>query len=208
MRMPFALRPLAVALFLGGACASAQAGGYTEGPDLSNNQLAPTPVLLDPGSNVVQGTSGYTGAVLDRDFFVVTVPSGHLLSQLVVGALTEPGGAFSFIGMQAGSALTVDPDSISSGAALLGWHLYGTADRGTDILDDMGQGPDKIGFAGALPAGQYTFWVQELAPAFPGEAFPPYPYQFDFKVTPVPEAGTAALMLLGLAGLTAARRRR
>ena len=46
MRMPFALRPLAVALFLGGACASAQAGGYTEGPDLSNNQLAPTPVLL------------------------------------------------------------------------------------------------------------------------------------------------------------------
>jgi hypothetical protein len=187
---------------------AAQAGGYTEGPDLSNDWLAPTPVSLDPGSNTVQGTSGFMGTVLDRDFFVVTVPAGYQLSQLVLGPSTEPGGAFSFIGMQAGTGLTVDPNTVSNGSALLGWHLYGTADRGTNILDDMGGGADKIGFSGPLGAGNYTFWVQELAPSFPGERFPPYPYEFDFQITAVPEAGTWALMLAGLAGLAVVVRRR
>lgn len=187
---------------------SAQAGGYTEGPDLSNNRLAPTVVPVDPGSNLVTGTMGYTGVVLDRDFFSITVAPGLQLAALVLKPGTVVGGGASFLGMQAGPAITVDPDTISSGAALLGWHIYSSADIGTNILPAMGGGPDKIGFSGALPAGTYSFWVQELAPSFPGEPFPPFPYAFDLQITAVPEPASALLMLLGGAGLLLRSRRR
>jgi hypothetical protein len=180
---------------------SAQAGGYTEGPDLSNNRLAPTGVPVDPGSNIVKGTMGYTGVVLDRDFFSITVAPGYLLTQLVLGPSTVVGGGASFLGMQAGGAITVDPDTVSNGSQLLGWHIYSSADIGTNILPLMGGGPDKIGFSGALPAGTYSFWVQELAPSFPGEPFPPFPYEFDLRIQAVPEPASALLMLLGGAGL-------
>jgi hypothetical protein len=183
-----------------------QAGGYTEGPDLSSNPLAPTVVPVGLGSNVVKGTSGYSGVVLDRDFFTITVAAGTELAALVLGPSTVAGGAFSFIGLQAGTMITVDPGSVSSGAQLLGWHLYGSADVGTNILDDIGGGPDKIGFTGALPAGSYTFWVQELAPSFPGEPFPPYPYELDLRIQPVPEPGAWLLLLAG--GLLVALRPR
>jgi hypothetical protein len=197
------------AVALATAVQPALAGGYTEGPDLSNNRLAPTVVPVDLGSNVVKGTSGYAGTVLDRDFFSITVAPGTQLTALLLGPTTVPGGAFSFIGMQAGSQLTVDPDNISSGAQLLGWHLYGSADVGTNILDDIGGGPDKIGFAGALPAGPYTFWIQELAPPFPGEPFPPYPYEFNLQILAVPEPASALMLLAGgLVGLGLRRRRR
>lgn len=186
---------------------SAQAGGYTEGPDLSNNRLAPTVVPADPGSNIVKGTMGYSGVVLDRDFFSITVAPGLQLAALVLKPGTVVGGGASFIGMQSGPAITVDPDTVSSGAALLGWHIYSSADIGTDILPLMGGGPDKIGFSGALPAGTYSFWVQELAPAFPGEPFPPFPYEFDFQLTAVPEPASAWLLLLGGAGLLLRARR-
>ncbi len=175
----------------------AWSGGYAEGPDLSNNRLAPTPVALDPGSNVVFGTMGYTLGVLDRDFFAVTVPAGTELRALVLGTRSEVGGGGSFLGFQAGPVLTVDPDTIGNGSELLGWHLYTSAERGSDILPALGSGPDKIGFSGPLPAGVYTFWIQELAPAFPGEPYPPFPFELDFQVAVVPEPASAATLLLG-----------
>ncbi|RTL23704.1 MAG: hypothetical protein EKK52_03260 [Burkholderiales bacterium] len=180
---------------------AAHAVNVSEPPDLSNDWTAPTVIALDPGSNWVKGTSGYSGSVLDRDFFRIDVPVGHQLSSLVLGLGTEVGGAFSFIGVQAGNGLTIDPNTVSNGSALLGWHLYGSADKGTNILPAIGGGADKIGFSGALPSGSYTFWVQELAPSFPGEAFPPYPYELNFNVTAVPEPGAWVLLLGGLAAV-------
>jgi hypothetical protein len=187
---------------------SAQAGGYVEGPDLSSNHLAPTVVPVDSGSNVVMGTMGFTGPVLDRDFFSITVPADLQLAALVLGPNTMIGGGGSFIGMQAGASISVDPDNVASGAALLGWHLYTSADIGTNILGLMGAGRDKIGFSGPLPAGTYSFWIQELTPPFPGEPFPPFPYELDLQITQVPEPGAYALMLggLGLVGFMARRR--
>jgi len=202
--MHISARAAAVAISLGSIAAPALAGGYTEGPDLSNDRLAPTAIALDSGSNVVLATMGYTGGVLDRDFFTITVPTGFQLDQLVLGLATQVGGGGSFVGMQAGAVLTVDPDTIGSGAALLGWHLYTSADKGTNILDEIGGGPDKIGFSGPLPAGAYTFWVQELTPSFPGEPYPPFPYEFDFRVGQVPEPSA---LLLAAAGLVMVWRR-
>ena len=166
-------------------------GGYTEGPDLSNDRLSPTPVALDPGVNRVQGRMGYTGAVLDRDFFSTTIPAGFQLTALALGPDTQVGGCCSFIGLQQGPALTVEPDTIVSGASLLGWHLYGSADIGTDILPRIGFPVDRIGFSGPLPAGTYTWWIQELAPSGP------YTYQLDFQIAAVPEPAAAGMALAG-----------
>jgi hypothetical protein len=189
------------------AAAPAWAGGYTEGPDLSNDRLAPTPVALDEGSNLVAGTMGYRGGVLDRDFFRITVPAGLQLDALRLGPGTQVGGGGSFIALQAGPVLSVDPDTVANGSALLGWHLYTSADKGQDILDDMGSGPDKIGFTGPLPAGDYTFWIQELTPEFPGKALPPFPFELDFRVGPVPEPMGLAMLAGGLVWLGLRSRR-
>lgn len=186
----------------------AAAASYSEPPDLSNDRLAPTLIALDPGSNWISGTMGYTGAVLDRDFFRIDVPQGYQLTALIVGAATQVGGGGSFLGVQAGRQLTVDPDRVSNASALLGWHLYVSADRGRDILPELGGGPGAIGFTGPLPAGSYTFWVQELTPAFPGEPYPPFPFEFDFQVSSIPEPGTSLSVILGLIALHLHRRTR
>jgi hypothetical protein len=65
----------------------------------------------------------------------------------------------------------------------------------------MGQGFGSTQFTPPLPAGEYTFWIQELSAE---RLF----YELDFQVTPVPVP--AALWLFGsaLAGLVGFGRRR
>jgi len=184
----------------------ASAASFSEPPDLSNDPLDPTVIALDPGSNWISGAMGYSGNVLDRDFFRIDVPQGYQLSALVVGAATQVGGGGSFLGVQAGRRLTVDPDRVSNASALLGWHLYGSADRGRDILPELGGGAGAIGFSGPLPAGSYTFWVQELSPPYPGDPYPPFPFAFDFQISPVPEPGTWLFAAFGLLALHLHRR--
>lgn len=206
-----ALRWLVVSLLFSLSASLSYAGGHVESAsgDLSSDPLDPTVVALSPGSNAIEGTSGFTSTGFDRDFFTVTIAPGALLSAIVPGPNTQVGGGASFLGLQAGDAITVDPDTVLSGAALLGWHIYSSSDKGTNILDELGSGPDKIGFSGPLPAGTYTFWVQELAPRlFPEDPYPPYPYQFDFTVTAVPEPSTPALMGTGAILLVLALARR
>jgi hypothetical protein len=101
------------------------------------------------------------------------------------------GGNGSFIGFVAGSTMPVTPTATDA-AGLLGWKLYLPADRTTNILDDMALPSNgSSGFAGSLASGDYTFWIQELAPGN-------YSYRFNFIVEPAtPVPLPAGVWLLG-----------
>jgi hypothetical protein len=162
--------------------------------DLSNAGLTPSAIAVGSGSNQIFGTTG-RGTTVDRDYFSFTIPAGFELSRVLVLAGTESAGV-AFLGLEAGSQVTLST-SPSTAAGLLGWWHYGPADIGTDILAEMGTaGNGAAGFVPPLPAGTYSVWIQELSAGS-------YAYGFDLVVTPTPEPGTAAEMLIGL-GLTGA----
>jgi len=185
------------------ALPTAQATSYTESfeGDMSNDRLAPTRLELNydtslnvVGSNVISGQVGRdTKGGIDRDYLNVIVPLGYVLSELRVGTQTTIGGsAGSFIGLAAGTSMPVLA-SATSASGLLGWKLYSPADATTDILDDMAlAGNGASGFQRPLPANDYTFWIQELAPG-------KYNYRFNLILTPVPEPDAWWLSLIGAA---------
>ncbi len=170
--------------------------------DLSNVGTAPTAVSLVLGSNLVSGSTGRSMAgVVDRDYFTFTVASGFQLDaiNLLAGTTIIGPSGLGFIAVQAGPQMTVDPNS-GSPAGLLGWYHYTEIDIGGDILPNTGLGGGAIGFEGPLPAGSYTFWVQETAMGVAN-------YRLDFNVSAVPEPSSMLFMLAGLAGLGVLRRR-
>ena len=201
----FKTRFLLAALLAAGLVSGAQAAtAWNEAVsgDLANLGATPTAVSFGLGSNVVSGTTGRDpNGVVDRDYFTFTLAPGWQLDTLTLltGGTFLGGAGVSFIGMQTGPVMTVDPVS-GSATGLLGWWLYGENDVGNDILQLMGSSPGAVGYIGALPAGTYTVWVQETGTGVAA-------YNFDFAVSQVPEPATALLMLTGVAGLLARRRR-
>jgi hypothetical protein len=203
------LAPLLIVASLSGTAAAADYDESLLG-DLSNDRLAPTRIALTYGrggangllgNNILTGTTGSVAGVVDRDYLNFAVPAAFVLSELRVGNQTTVGGTASFIGLAAGTTMPV-PESTSTAAGLLGWKLFGAADRGTDILDDMdttAQGAS--GFDRPLVAGDYTLWIQELATGT-------FTYRLNLVLTPVPEPGPLALMALGLGAVLAVARRR
>ena len=171
--------------------------------DLSSSGLAPTVLTVSPGSNELFGTTGKSDAgVVDRDYFSFTVPTGWVLSSLVLIPGTQtlgPLGA-SFIGIEAGPQVTVSA-SATDATDLLGWVHYETSDIGTNILPLMGgSGLGATGFTPPLPTGTYSFWVQEASVGTVN-------YGFDFVTTPTPEPKCWTLLLTGLILLGTCRRR-
>ena len=181
--------------------------GYIESVngDLSGTFSSPTPIAVVPdGSFTIAGTVEGAGAgvSVDLDYFTVTVPVGQRLASLNVLPGTVGGGAIgSFLAIYSGST-AVDPVSAVSTDAL-GYYLYGAGDIGTDILDNLGTfnllGTNpSIGFIAPLPAGDYTFWIQE---GFRGT----FSYNFELVLSSVPAPPT--ILLLGLAALAMGLRR-
>jgi hypothetical protein len=196
-------QPVLSALLLAAVTATHAATVWDESiaGDLSNAGPAPTAVTLALGSNIVKGTTGRTGGVVDRDYFTVTLADGWQLESITVRPGTTFLGAsgLGFMAVQAGPQLTVSPTG-GSATGLLGWVHYSENDIDGDILGLMGIGFGASGFAGALPAGTYSFWVQDTGT---GTAA----YVFEFAVGAVPEVPMPALWLAGLGALALRARR-
>ena len=176
--------------------------------DLSNDRAHPTLVVLGTGSNVVTGTVGIIDGTKDLDYFVVTLSKGKSLNALTVVQGTASSGSVSFIGVQSGATMTLDPDAkpFPDPKILLGWKHYSKHDVGQDILPKMGDAvaTGSQGFSAPLGPGSYTFWVQETSTG-------PVDYRFDFittAVTAVPETASSALFLTGLCAIGLHLRRR
>lgn len=204
-----------VGAFAAAVCLSgpALAANYNEAVagDLSGDRLNPTLWSLAGSSTVGETTThrlsgglGHEGTdPPDRDYVHLVVPKGQVWSSLVVGNSVSVGGTASFIGLASGSTMPVPPDAFDA-TGLLGWRIYSRSDQGKDILPRMQvSGNGASGFDLPLKAGDYTLWVQELAPGA-------FKYQFDVVLTAVPEPSTSWLAALGLVGVvsSAARRRR
>lgn len=196
------------ALAIASSTASASVA-YDEGVsgDLSNSGTAPTALSVGVGHNEVSGMTGRDQAgVVDRDYFTFTVaPDQFLTAITLLSATSLPGrdveNPLSFIGVQSGNEVTVDP-AATTAAGLLGWTHYGPGDASSDILDNIGAGFGATGFTGPLGPGSYAFWVQDTGSGMAA-------YSFDFIIAAVPEPSSWAMMLtgFGLLGLALRRRR-
>lgn len=160
--------------------------------DLSSNGLAPTALTMVAGVNTVLGSVGNSGAGVDRDYFSFSVPAGGQLSAMVLRPETSISGSASFLAIQAGPQVTVSPSGAGA-AALLGYVLYSPDQIGNNLLQDMALP------GGVLGSGTYSVWVQELGGLSP--------FGLDLIVAEVPEPGSAAMLLAGLLGAAALRRR-
>ncbi len=183
----------------------ALAAGWDEGVngDLSNDGLTPSLVTLSVGTTTVFGATGraVTGGPVDRDYFSVVVPDGFVLDAMLLQQGVSVVGGGSFLGVQGGPQVTVSPAAVNA-AGLLGWTIYTEDNVGTDLLAAMSiANLGSSGFDVPLPAGTYSFWVQETGV---GTAA----YGFAFNVSAVPELSPALGLLGGLAMLAALRRRR
>jgi hypothetical protein len=184
------------ALMVGGLARGSVIYDESISGDLSNSGLAPTALIVALGSNEVFGTTGKNAntLIIDRDYFTFAVPQGMLLAGITVLPGTQTLGPLgdSFIGMEAGPRVTV-LTSATTAAGLLGWDHYDTGDIGNNILPDMGAaGLGATGFTSPLPAGTYSFWVQEASVGTVS-------YGFDFTVTAAPEPKSWTMLLAGLA---------
>jgi hypothetical protein len=167
--------------------------------DLSNSGLTPTVLPVSLGSNQVFGTTGRVTAT-DRDYFTITVPTGLQISQILELGGTTVGETVSFLGIQRGSQVTL-PTNATTADGLLGWVHYGPVSTDTNILPDLGvPSQGSTGFSGALPAGNYAFWIQDFGAGT-------FSYAFDIRLAAAstaaaPEPASYATLLLG--GLTLA----
>ena len=159
--------------------------------DFSDDRLAPTAVTLETGMNVIAGFSGQSPVpdMHDLDYVRFTVPVGHVLTRFLVQDAFV-GGAFSFVGMQAGPEVTIPWTWSSVNSPLLGWSHFGSADIGSDLLPTMARSPGSVGFTAPLGAGTYTLWIMEL------DVSQVSSYRFGLEVAPIPGPAGAWLAAL------------
>jgi hypothetical protein len=121
-----------------------------EDGDLSNNKLAPTPLILAQGPNIINGSVG-PGA--EDDVFTVTVQEGAVLGSIIVIDHSSNTNS-SFLGMDDGPTY-----SAATNPAAYGFTTFSGSNIGVDLLAALATSNGN--FTGALPAGTYTFWIDE-----------------------------------------------
>lgn len=188
---------------------TAQALNWNEGfnGDLSDNGAAPTLVgTLSSGSNLFTGTMGSLGGTgpLDADIWSFTIAAGYYLTGINLVGYTSASGNNndSFMAIANGTTIETDQAVNQLSNALWSKQTDGFGNTYTDLFALLDAGPDfgGIGFDGPLPAGNYTFWIQEGSDQIN--------YQIDFVTTPIPVPEPGGALLLGMAGLWLLRRRR
>ncbi len=127
-------------------------------------------------------------------FFTFTIAEGTELSAIILDDWISDDD-LGFLGVVTGDYFSVDPANPDV-TQLLGYVHHGETFVGEDILPAMGQGPGSIGFTGALGPGDYSFWIRQGGAQLTTQ-------DLNFVVTPTP----GALALIGLAGISARRRR-
>lgn len=180
---------------------------YSEGSsgDLSNAQGAPTSVSLPSGASTVSGT---VGGADTQDFLTITVPSGFVLTGYTHTFYRSSDGQ-GFTGVASGPTFS---GNVFTPSAYLGYAHFGTSANngslpptdttGTNLLplmaDNVNFAAGAQGFSGSLPAGSYTFLIQQLGASTE--------YAFTFNLALVPTPATSALV--SISGLVMLRRRR
>ncbi len=134
-------------------------------PDLSGDTASPTTLALDVGPNVLRGTAGQA----DLDIFHMSVPAGQSLTSLTLDQY-GPGASVSFIGLAAGIVWPTETFYFVEPEKLLGWAHFGPftldAHVGADLLVPMSTAVLSPGFSRPLPAGDYTFLIQDTDTVF------------------------------------------
>ena len=123
--------------------------------EITDDPTNPLALDLANGSNVLNGTV----VAGDIDYVTVHVPAGHVLSALDLLSF-ESEDNLSFVGIQEGTVFT-EPPVDTDPANLLGFILIGEQVEGTNLLPAIGAAEGAQGFTGPLPAGDYTFWIQQ-----------------------------------------------
>jgi len=123
--------------------------------DLSNDFNTPTALNFVKGNNTITAIQ----SMIDIDYFTFTVPVNHELSQIRVDDYQSTDDA-GFIGIINGNAFSTDAFSTAA-SDLLGGLVYGIANRGTNILLDIGALSGAQGFTGNLPSGSYSVWLNQ-----------------------------------------------
>ena len=137
--------------------------------DLSNIATIPTGLTFTSGANRIIG-SVTTGIPQDtRDYITFTIPTGMQLSQILLQNYDDPAipaandGNTGFHLIDQG-ATTFEPGTGNPDDYLGAAHLSPLA-PGTDILSILAGAPQAgAGFTAPLPAGTYTYEVQQTGP--------------------------------------------
>ena len=144
--------------------------------NLSSNHSAPTPFAVTPGVNTIRG-----GIASSWDFVTFTIPAGYFMTSLRLDSFANGGGSgISFFAIAPGTSSPIVPVG-NDAVGLLGWILFNANTTGRDLLLDIGlTGSGAPGFRPPLPAGSYTFWVQDYSETIS------YQFSFNLELRSVP----------------------
>ena len=221
-----------------GTCVNTLCTSYSTPNDLSNDGAHPTNIgTLTSGNNYITGQVSTWGPMLganakdssgnpiglygeladqDMDYATFTIPTGYVLSNILVGIGTSimtglpagPGATRNdqlFFGLASGTSITGIPfgSTANNATGLLGYTLVSQPEVGSDILGLIGNPTPALGatgFTGPLAAGTYTLWLYD------GDNRASY--SFDLVTTATPEPATWAMMILGFGLVGYVMRRR
>lgn len=165
--------------------------------DLSGDPNAPTVVDFFFGSNIIIGSVAATADT--RDYITFKVDSGFVLqSILLLNYFDLDTGGIGNTGFHAivAGATSYIPDFDTMDLFLGGDHLN-TLPSGTDTLPLLAAAPlAGTGFDVPLPAGSYTYVIQQTGPQNTG-----YALDFVIRKIPLPPAFPLFFAALGVLGL-------